>query len=159
MSARQLAIVIDAADPDALRDFWVAAMRYRPHGEAGAYRSATPPAGETGPKLVFQQVDDPPTPIKNRLHIDIVVGDEIDDETNRLLALGATRLSDRIDEVGTSWIVFADPEGNEFCLEVERIGEALPNLAARHSQWIRGGISGMKRSGATSPLILLVYNT
>ena len=116
MPARKLAIVIDAADPDALREFWVAAMRYRPHGAAGAYRSATPPAGENGPKLVFQQVDDPQTPTKNRLHIDIIVGDEIDDETNRLLALGATRVSERIDEVGTSWIVLADPEGNEFCL-------------------------------------------
>ena len=116
MPARKLAIVIDAADPDALREFWVAAMQYRPHGSAGAYRSATPPPGEPGPKLVFQHVEDPQTPTKNRLHIDIVVGDEIDAETERLVALGATRLSARIDEVGTSWIVLADPEGNEFCL-------------------------------------------
>jgi predicted enzyme related to lactoylglutathione lyase len=116
MPARKLAIVIDAADPDALRDFWVVAMRYEPFGAAGPYRSAIPPHGESGPKLVFQQVDDPQTPTKNRLHIDIIVGDEIDDETNRLLALGASRVSDRIDEVGTSWIVLADPEGNEFCL-------------------------------------------
>jgi len=28
--------------------------------------------------------------------------------------LGATRLSDRISEAGTEWIVLADPEGNEF---------------------------------------------
>ncbi len=88
MPARQLAIVIDAADPDALRDFWVAAMRYEPHGSAGAYRSATPPAGEVGPKLVFQRVDDPQTPTKNRLHIDIVVGDEIATETERLTGFG-----------------------------------------------------------------------
>lgn len=116
MPARKLAIVIDAADPDALRDFWVAAMRYEPFGAAGAYRSATPPAGEVGPKIVFQQVDDPQTPTKNRVHIDITVGDEIDDEVERLLALGATEVSSRIDEVGSSWIVLADPEGNEFCL-------------------------------------------
>jgi hypothetical protein len=116
MPARQLAIVIDAADPDALREFWVAAARYVPFGAAGAYRSATPPAGETGPKLVFQQVDDPQTPTKNRLHLDIVVGDEIEAETARLLELGATRVTDLIEEVGTSWIVLADPEGNEFCL-------------------------------------------
>ena len=116
MQARQLAIVIDAADPDALRAFWVAAMRYEPHGSAGAYRSATPPAGEPGPKLVFQQVDDPQTPTKNRLHLDIIVADEIDAETDRLLGLGATKVSELIEEVGTSWIVLADPEGNEFCL-------------------------------------------
>ena len=116
MSARQLAIVIDAADPDVLRDFWVEAMRYEPHGSAGAYRSATPPAGEVGPKLVFQQVDDAQTSTKDRLHIDIIVGDEIVAETARLRGLGATPVSELIEEVGTSWIVLADPEGNEFCL-------------------------------------------
>jgi predicted enzyme related to lactoylglutathione lyase len=115
-TARQLAIVIDAADPDALRDFWVAAMRYEPYGAAGAYRSATPPPGESGPKLVFQQVPEPQTSTKNRLHLDIIVGDGIETEAERLVALGARALTDRIDEVGTSWIVMADPEGNEFCL-------------------------------------------
>lgn len=115
-TARQLAIVIDASDPDALRDFWVAAMGYEPYGAAGAYRSATPPAGGSGPKLVFQQVPEPQTPTKNRLHLDIIVGDEIEAEAERLIALGARALTERIDEVGTSWIVMADPEGNEFCL-------------------------------------------
>lgn len=116
MNARSLAIVIDAADPDALRTFWVAAMRYEPHGAAGVYRSAVPPAGESGPKIVFQQVSDPQTPTKNRLHLDIIVGDEIRAETDRLIGLGATKISDLVEEVGTSWIVLADPEGNEFCL-------------------------------------------
>jgi len=114
--ARRLAIVIDAADPDALRDFWVAATRYEPHGVAGAYRSAVPPDGEPGPKLVFQQVPESQTRTKNRLHLDIVVGDEVEAETERLLSLGATKVTDLIEEVGTSWIVLADPEGNEFCL-------------------------------------------
>lgn len=115
-SARQIDIVIDAADPDRLREFWVAAMGYQPHGAFNQFRSAVPPAGETGPKLVFQQVDDPQTPTKNRLHIDILIGDEMAQETDRLLALGATKVSERIDEGGGSWIVLADPEGNEFCL-------------------------------------------
>ena len=114
--ARQLAIVIDAADPDALRDFWVAATGYEPFGAAGPYRSATPPAGESGPKIVFQQVDDPQTSTKNRLHLDIVVGDDIETETTRLIGLGATKITGLVAEVGTSWIVLADPEGNEFCL-------------------------------------------
>lgn len=116
MPARHVAIVLDAADPDALRDFWVAAMRYEPFGAAGGYRSATPPPGQSGPKLVFQQVDDPQTAVKNRLHLDIIVGDEVEAEADRLVALGAIRLTDLIEEVGTSWIVLADPEGNEFCL-------------------------------------------
>jgi predicted enzyme related to lactoylglutathione lyase len=114
--SRNLAIVIDAADPDLLHDFWVAAMHYQPHGSAGPYRSAVPVEGATGPKLVFQGVDDPQTETKNRLHIDIIVGGEIEQEAVRLEALGARRLTGLIAEVGTSWIVMADPEGNEFCL-------------------------------------------
>ena len=116
MIARRMAIVIDAADVDGLRDFWVAAMGYEPHGSAGAYRSAVPPTGENGPKLVFQHVDDPQTDTKNRLHIDIIVGDEIVAESDRLIGLGASALTELVEEVGTSWIVMADPEGNEFCL-------------------------------------------
>ena len=91
-------------------------MRYQPYGSAGPYRSAVPSEGVCGPKLVFQQVDDPQTETKNRLHIDIIVGDEIEQEVVRLEGLGARRLTELIAEVGTSWIVMADPEGNEFCL-------------------------------------------
>jgi hypothetical protein len=116
MPARRLAIVIDAADPDVLRDFWVAATGYEPFGAAGAYRSAVPPDGQDGPKLVFQQVPEARPAGKNRLHLDIVVGDEIAAEVARLEARGATRRTELIEEVGTSWIVLADPEGNEFCL-------------------------------------------
>jgi predicted enzyme related to lactoylglutathione lyase len=114
--SRQIAVVFDAADPDALRAFWVAALGYEPFGQAGPYRSATPADGADGPKFVFQQVPEPPSSGKNRLHIDIIVGDEIADEAARLVELGASQLTDIIVEVGTSWTVMADPEGNEFCL-------------------------------------------
>ncbi len=114
--ARRLAIVIDASDVDLLRNFWLAATGFEAYGSAGQYRSAVPPNGEAGPKLVFQQVSEPRAPTKNRLHLDIVVGDEVEAEASRLEALGAQRRSDRIEEAGTSWIVMADPEGNEFCL-------------------------------------------
>lgn len=116
MPARRLAIVIDAADHLALRDFWVAATGYVPFGQAGAYCSAVPPDGQDGPKLVFQQVPDARAQVKNRLHLDIVVGDEVDAEADRLVGLGARVLIGPIEEVGTRWIVLADPEGNEFCL-------------------------------------------
>lgn len=116
MTARELHVVIDADDVDVLCDFWVAALRYERFGSFEQYRSAVPPAGERGPKLVFQQVPEPRTPVKNRLHLDVVVGDEMEQEVARLVALGAARISDTIDEAGTAWIVMADPEGNEFCL-------------------------------------------
>lgn len=116
MRPRRLAIVIDATDPDVLRDFWIAAARYEAYGSAAAYRSAVPTGGADGPKLVFQRVPEPPPTAKNRLHLDIIVGDEILAEAERLEGLGATRLGELVEEVGTSWLVMADPEGNEFCL-------------------------------------------
>jgi predicted enzyme related to lactoylglutathione lyase len=116
MTARRIAVVIDAADVDGLRDFWVAALGYEPSGKAGRYRSATPPDGTDGPKFVFQQVPEPPPTSKNRLHVDIVVGDDVESEAIRLERIGARRLTGVVHEVGTSWIVMADPEGNEFCL-------------------------------------------
>lgn len=113
---RPVHVAIDAADVDVLCDFWVAALGYRRHGQAGQYRSAVPPEGTQGPKFIFQAVPEVRRQGKNRLHIDIEVGDDIDDEAARLESLGAARRSGRIEEHGTSWIVMADPEGNVFCL-------------------------------------------
>ena len=51
--------------------------------------------------------------MKNRLHLDLVVGPEnIDAEVARLVGLGATRVSEHDDESGR-WILMTDPEGNE----------------------------------------------
>ena len=83
--------------------------------DCGSPLYSVPPQGETGPKLVFQRVPEPQTATKNRLHIDIVVGDEIEAEVDRLVGLGASKRTELIEEVGTSWVVMADPEGNEFC--------------------------------------------
>lgn len=54
--------------------------------------------------------------VKNRLHLDLRAdGVATPDEVERLLSLGARRV-----QVGqkpdVSWVVLADPEGNEFCL-------------------------------------------
>ena len=51
------------------------------------------------------------------MHLDLIVGDAIDAEVERFVALGAHRLADAaFDEYGSRWIVLADPEGNELCL-------------------------------------------
>src|SRR3954452_12405626 len=114
--ARPIHIVIDADDVDALREFWVAALGYESFGEFEQYRSAKPPVGSDGPKFIFQKVAEARAPGKNRLHVDIEVGDDIESERARLVALGASERSDTIAEAGTTWIVMADPEGNAFCL-------------------------------------------
>ena len=104
--------MIDAADVDALRDFWLAALGYEAFGEFEQYRSAQPPQGAAGPTFIFQQVPEGRAAGKNRLHLDLEVGDEMEAECDRLEALGAKRLRGPVDEAGTSWIVMADPEGN-----------------------------------------------
>lgn len=50
------------------------------------------------------------------MHLDLWVSD-IEAEAQRLVGLGAQRQSAQpLEELGSRWIVMADPEGNEFCL-------------------------------------------
>jgi predicted enzyme related to lactoylglutathione lyase len=116
MTSRAVHVVIDAHDVDTLREFWIAALGYVAFGEFEQYRSAVPAGGADGPKFIFQEVPEARLSGKNRLHIDIEVGDDLHAECERLIALGATRVSDEIVDAGTRWIVMADPELNEFCL-------------------------------------------
>ena len=52
--------------------------------------------------------------MKNRLHLDLRPDDQAA-EVARLEALGATRVDvGQGDDV--TWVVLADPEGNEFCV-------------------------------------------
>jgi hypothetical protein len=116
MTLRPFNVVLDAEDVEALRDFWIDALGYEKFGEFEQYRSAVPAGGAAGPKFIFQKVPEGRSPGKNRLHIDIEVGDDLHAECERLIALGATRVSEVIVGAGTRWIVMADPERNEFCL-------------------------------------------
>jgi predicted enzyme related to lactoylglutathione lyase len=116
MALRPIHIVVDADDVDALRDFWSEALGYEEFGAFEQYRSAVPAGGAPGPKFIFQKVPERRAAGKNRLHIDIEVGDDLHAECDRLIALGATRVSHEIVDAGTRWIVMTDPERNEFCL-------------------------------------------
>jgi hypothetical protein len=58
------------------------------------------------------KVDDPRS-VKNRLHLDFRPDDQAA-EVSRLLALGAQRVD--IGQGEPTWVVLADPEGNEFCV-------------------------------------------
>jgi catechol 2,3-dioxygenase-like lactoylglutathione lyase family enzyme len=112
----EIQINIDCADLDRMVDFYTAALGYEPYGSGGrTYRSIVPVDG-TGPKLVFQKVPEAKAG-KNRVHLDLIVGDRVESEADRFVALGARRLSDSlVEEYGTHWLVLADPEGNELCL-------------------------------------------
>ncbi|MEV6653410.1 VOC family protein [Streptomyces sp. NPDC051219] len=69
-----------------------------------------------GRRLLFQRVPEGKT-TKNRLHLDLHVGEERRDaEVARLTELGATVLYKAEEPMG-EWTTMADPEGNEFCVE------------------------------------------
>jgi predicted enzyme related to lactoylglutathione lyase len=116
MRRTQIQINIDCHDLDAMVAFYTAALGYEPFGSLGnRYRSILPAEGD-GPKLVFQKVPEDKV-VKNRVHLDFIVGEDIEGEAERYLALGARRLSDApIGDDECRWIVMADPEGNELCL-------------------------------------------
>ena len=110
----RIALVLDCADPTALARFWAAALGYAIVGEAGNY-VALVPNGRPGPKLLLQRVQEAKL-VKNRMHLDIETPD-IEAEAARLEGHGATRARPETrSEHGTTWIVMADPEGNEFCV-------------------------------------------
>jgi Glyoxalase-like domain len=56
--------------------------------------------------------------VKNRLHVDLApqLADDQVAMFEGLIASGATRADVGQDVSKTSWVVLADPEGNEFCV-------------------------------------------
>jgi len=107
-------MVLDSVDPEPLAEFWSAALGYELVGDAGNYVLLV--SAEPGqPKLLVQRVPEPKA-TKNRMHLDIETPD-IETEAARLEALGATRLRGEPQaEHGSTWVLMADPEGNEFCV-------------------------------------------
>jgi hypothetical protein len=73
---------------------------------------------ETGHRVLFIEVPDP-TPGKPRIHLDLRPRERSrDDEVAWLLTYGATQVADHRGTYGpgSGWVVFADPEGNQFCI-------------------------------------------
>ena len=117
MSIRIQNITVDAADPSALASFWESAIGWRRTFEESDEVVLEPPAGSpedgVAPDILFIRVPDRKS-IKNRVHFDLRPQDQAA-EVARLEALGARR-ADIGQGSDVSWIVMADPEGNEFCV-------------------------------------------
>jgi hypothetical protein len=132
MANRFTELIVDARDPRKLAAFWAEVLGWEAGWEAGEadehggiwYLKASHPAI---PIIVFVPVPEDKK-VKNRVHIDVSPTDRSrDEEVQRLLELGATRADvGQGDEV--SWVVLADPEGNEFCV----LGSEVP---ADLSRW------------------------
>lgn len=110
-------VLIDCHDPAVVAAFWQSALGWRRTEDEPDEIVLEPPAGSpqdgVAPDLLFLRVPDP-TPGKNRLHLDLRPDDQ-NAEVDRLISLGAKRV-----DIGqgpdVSWVVLADPEGNEFCV-------------------------------------------
>ncbi|WP_129337424.1 VOC family protein [Cellulomonas endophytica] len=102
-------LAVDALDRPGVRPFWAAVLGYADHpGDGGLVG----PTGE-GPTVWFQQMDSP-RPQRNRLHVDVSVGeDEAPRRVAAALAAGGRLVSDA--EAPAFWVL-ADAEGNEACV-------------------------------------------
>ncbi len=118
MAAKLTEVIVDAADPDGLARFWAEVLGWdRLEEDPDGVEIGDP--GGAKPTLVFVPVPEAKT-VKNRLHLDVnPVGCDQAEELARLLALGAVEVD--VGQGEQTWVVLADPEGNEFCLLRTRV--------------------------------------
>jgi hypothetical protein len=107
-------LVIDCSDPLSLAPFWAEALGYE-IGELEEDVASIEHPDDDGPAICFQRVPESKQG-KNRVHFDLnVEDDELESAVERLKALGAKQV-DVGQGLDRSWVVLADPEGNEFCI-------------------------------------------
>ena len=120
-------VCLDAVDPARLATFWTETLGWvQEAADDGSEIWLEAPsdggaASGTVTGLLLLRVPEAHS-AKNRLHLDLRPDDQ-EAEVARLEALGATRV-----DIGqgpeVTWVVMADPEGNEFCvLRALRPGE------------------------------------
>ena len=113
-------ITVDSHNPRALAEFWgqVLGWSVSEDGDDIGWwieRDLGDPNKTGFPDILFLKVPDSKI-VKNRLHLDLRPDDQ-SAEVARLETLGAKKI-----EIGqsvdpdTTWVVMADPEGNEFCV-------------------------------------------
>ena len=112
------AVVLAAVDANALRDLYVAATGWDLVRDEPGYVTFRDPRG-AGPflELITREGLDPADGRKNRIHLDVSPREDEDQAAyvDQLTGLGARRV-----DVGqgpeVTWVVLADPEGNELCV-------------------------------------------
>ncbi len=128
-------VVVDCADPAALASFWGAMLEVR-----WALMDPTWAVVDAAPLLGFQQVPEPKSSPKNRLHLDVQVQDA-EGAVERALGLGARRQGGgEIGPGGDGYVVMLDPEDNEFCFVVDNSGG-----------WAASARAALDAAGPTEP--------
>ena len=124
MAIRLQCITVDAHDPLALAQFWSEALGWKigedvNDAEVWIERELGDPKNTGFPDILFLK-NSAIKSSKNRLHLDLRPDDQAA-EVARLEKLGAKQIDiGQSAEPTCTWIVMADPEGNEFCVLRER---------------------------------------
>ena len=120
MSAVVQSITFDCHDHERVGRFWSEVTGYRedpnnPNNPGDPAWMLVAP--DRSHRLLFVPVPEPKER-KNRVHLDLRPTDRTrDEEVERLLVIGATLVADHRREDGGGFVVLADIEGNEFCIE------------------------------------------
>lgn len=120
MSLQLEDITIDAHDPERVAKFWAEALDYEieydskddPESDGGDREIELAPKNGSSTKILIVTGSDEKK-VKNRLHFDLRPDDQAA-EVARVEALGARKVD--IGQGEQTWVVMADPEGNEFCI-------------------------------------------
>ena len=110
-------VLIDCADLDVMTAFWCQALDLE-HiwtGPSGGHLLAAVDGSGRRLALMPSRVE---KAVKNRVHFDLRPDDQ-QVEVRRLEGLGARRID--IGQADVTWVVMADPEGNEFCVLRSRV--------------------------------------
>jgi hypothetical protein len=115
---RLTSIVFKADDPELLAEFWMLLDWYAEPAANGEYRLVPPEEDGSTVELRFVPAEHRAKAGKNRVHLDVNTGSGHEYNTRRE-AWGYVGRARKVD-VGQGelvpWTVYADREGNEFCL-------------------------------------------
>ncbi|HEX3566176.1 MAG TPA: VOC family protein [Acidimicrobiales bacterium] len=113
------AIVFEPADYPVVGRFWSEATGWPVVHDQDGDIAIRHPSGR-GPFITFGPPVRKAKMSKNRLHLDLAPPLDGDQgaEVERLIQIGARRID--IGQGDVSWVVMADPEGNEFCVLTPR---------------------------------------
>lgn len=106
-------VTVDCLQPQRLAQWWATLLDWDIEHDSSDYVVIADRL-QTGTALGFVRVPERKTG-KNRLHLDLAVTGAWVDAASHARRLGAVEIA-RQREYGQEWIVFADPEGNEFCI-------------------------------------------
>ncbi len=108
-------VVINVQDMDRAVTFWCAALGYRPREQAWDpdFMMLIDPQGTRIPVSLQLAQAPPREPV--RVHVDLYTSEQAR-HVDRLIGLGATRITDWPYPDDADFIVLRDPDDNEFCV-------------------------------------------